>query len=128
MNLIVRGPRVFIRPEALPDMNESGTLHLVNYRSQSTMKGTVIAVGNGPELVASAVNKALDAVSERIDNKYVRATVEDVRASYVPERIVHVGDHVLFSPASGEELVFENEILVCMVEDDVLAIIDGSIE
>jgi co-chaperonin GroES (HSP10) len=120
VNLTVIGPRVFIKPESLPDMNEAGTLHLVNYRSQSTMKGTVVALGNGPEFV----DRALTAVSDRIDNKYVRATVEAVRADFGGEHLVKVGDHVIFSPASGEELVFEKEIYVSMSEEDILAIIE----
>ncbi len=126
MNLTVKGHRIFIRPEQLPEMNEAGTLHLVNYRGQSTMKGVVVAVGNGPELVAEAVNGVLDAVSNAIDNKYVRATINDIRVCYRLEhlRIVQVGDRVLFSPNSGEEIIFEHDVFVVLQEDDVLAIIE----
>lgn len=96
MNLTVIGPRAFVRPEALPDMNSEGTLHLVHERQQSTMKGTVVALGDGPR----------------------------ARSGQALEHVVSVGDRVLFSPDKGEELIFEKDVLVSLLEDDILAVID----
>ena len=96
MNLTVIGPRVFIRPDDMPAMTEDGLLHIVYDRQHVTMKGTVVALGDGPR---SPKGQTLD-------------------------HIVHIGDRVLFSSERGEELIFEREVLLSLLEDDVLAIID----
>ncbi len=111
MNLTVIGPRVFIRPDQLPDMTSDGKLHLVYDRQKSTMTGTVVAVGDGPEQAKRAVREF--------------AKENDIPSDdYNPEHAVSVGERVLFSPDSGEELIFEKDLLVCMKEDDILAVID----
>lgn len=96
MNLTVIGPRVFIRPDKLPEMNSEGTLHLVQDRETSTVAGTVVALGDGPQS----------------------------RAGNTLDHVVSVGDHVVFSRDRGEELFFEKEVLISLLEDDVLAVID----
>ena len=96
MNLTVIGPRVFIRPDVLPEMTADGLLHLVHERPKATMTGVVVALGDGP---VSRSGKTL------------------------PHNVA-VGDHVLFSPSSGEELIFEKDLLVSMLEDDILAVLD----
>ncbi len=96
MTFTVVGPRVLVRPEALPDMTEDGKLHLIHNRQRSTMKGTVVALGDGP-----------------LSPKGVTL-----------EHYVSVGDRVLFSPDSGEELIFEKDVFVCLNEDAILAVID----
>lgn len=124
MNITVVGSRVFVRPDKLPDMTESGSLHLVNYRADSTMKGTVVAIGDGPEFLRRAVDGVLNTVSDRSENKYVQEMVEQVRDTTRFEHLVTVGDRVLFSPSSGEEVIFEKDVFVVMREDDILAVID----
>lgn len=95
MTLTIVGPRVAIRPDAQPAMSEGG-LHLVYDRQQSTMKGVVVALGDGP-----------------------------VTKKGVPlDHFVSIGDTVLFSPDSGEELIFEKETLIIMDEDRILAVVD----
>ena len=121
MNLTVVGPRVFIRPDKLPDMNEDGTLHLVNYRSESTMRGTVVALGDGPDVARRTADAVLDACSEQVGENAIAGIRRDLEF----EHLVNVGDRVLFSPSAGEELIFEKEVLVCMREDDIMAVIDG---
>ena len=95
MMLTVLGDRIFVRPENQPDQTDSG-LHIVYDRQISTMRGEVIAVGEGPR---SKKGKLLP-------------------------HIVDKGDRVIFSPDSGSEVQFERETLICMFEDDVLAVID----
>jgi co-chaperonin GroES (HSP10) len=96
MELTVIGPRAFVRPDALPEMNSEGTLHIVRDRSQSTMTGTVVALGDGPRS----------------------------RSGLVLEHIVSVDDRVIFSPDKGEELIFEKDVLISLLEDDILAVIE----
>jgi chaperonin GroES len=95
MMLTVVGPRVFIRPDEMPKMSSDGLLHLVSERSNSTMTGVVVALGDGPRS----------------------------RSGKLLPHDVSVGDHVLFSPSSGEELIFEKDLLVSLLEDDILAVV-----
>jgi co-chaperonin GroES (HSP10) len=95
MNLTIIGPRVAIRPDKLPEQTASG-LHIVHDRQQSTMTGTVVALGGGP---LTKNGKPLD-------------------------HFVAVGERVLFSPDSGEELIFEKDVFIVMDEDRILAVVD----
>lgn len=124
MNLTVRGPRVFIAPEKLPEMTEDGALHLVNYRAASTMKGVVVAVGSGPEFVQTAVRAVCDDLKQRIDNKYVHEAIDETLARFSAAHVVKVGDRVLFSPNAGTELFFERDLYVVLLEDDIMAVIE----
>lgn len=96
MNLTVVGPRVFIKPDKMPEMTADGLLHLVHDGQQSTMTGTVVALGDGPRS----------------------------RSGNTLDHVVTVGNRVIFSPNSGEELIFEKDLLVAMLEDDLLAIVE----
>jgi len=123
VNLTVLGPRVFVRPEKLPEQSETG-LHLVHDRQNSTMKGTVVALGNGPEFVQRAVRGVLADVQERLKGLRAEQAVVEVRDAYRAEHTVEVGERVLFSPDAGQELIFEKDVLVCLLEDDILAVIE----
>jgi len=94
MKMTVVGDRVFIRPDPIQQFTDSG-LEIVNYHDTSKT-GTVVAVGDGP-----------------VSKKGVRMP-----------HIVAVGERVVFPPDAGEDLYFEQEQLVAMREDDILAVID----
>lgn len=96
MNLTVVGPRVFIKPDKQPEMTSDGKLHIVHDRQSSTMTGAVVALGDGPQS----------------------------RSGNTLPHVVNVGDRVVFSPDSGEELIFENDLLVVMCEEDILAVVE----
>jgi co-chaperonin GroES (HSP10) len=96
LDLTVVGPRVFVRPSGMPDMNSDGTLHLVHDRQNSTMQGVVVALGDGPR---SRSGKTL-------------------------AHVVAVGERVIFSPDKGQEIIFEKDIFVALDEDDILAVIE----
>jgi co-chaperonin GroES (HSP10) len=127
MNLTVLGPRVFIRPDKLPGVTESGLLYVVHEQSESTITGTVVAVGEGPEFIQRAVTGALNALSQVFrESGSERAEARTLQALYEfqSEHLVAVGDHVLFSPDRGQELVFDKDLLICLAEDDILAVIE----
>jgi chaperonin GroES len=84
----------FVRPDSQPTETESG-IQLVYDRQRSTMRGTVVALGDGP------------------------VTKKGVRLPHC----VKVGDRVIFSPDAGAELSFEKETIVCLREEEILAII-----
>ena len=96
MNLTVVGPRVFIRPDKLPEQTESG-LHIVYDRQDATVSGRVVALGDGP---TTSKGVTLD-------------------------HFVSVGDRVVFSPSAGQEVFFEREVFISVDENDILAVIDG---
>jgi chaperonin GroES len=85
---------VFVRPDKQPDISVAG-IHLVYDRQRSTMRGVVVAVGDGP------------------------VTARGVRLPHS----VAVGDAVIFSPDTGEELIFEKETVIAMREDAILAVV-----
>jgi co-chaperonin GroES (HSP10) len=91
MKLSLLHDHVLVRPEALPD--KVGELFVVYDRQTSTMFGEVVALGEGP-----------------VTSKGVR----------LPHS-VRVGARVIFSPDSGQEVIFEKETLVCLREWDLLA-------
>jgi co-chaperonin GroES (HSP10) len=119
MNLTVVGPRVFVRPDKLPEMTSDGRLHIVRDNSESTMTGVVVAVGDGAEFTRRAYLAG-----------YRDGTAEACGEPYEPdvapeqEHVVNVGERVVFAPQAGEELFFEKDLLICMKEDDIMAVIN----
>ena len=96
MKMQVLGERCLIRPDKLPERTESG-LYMPELRHETvSLIGTVVGLGDGP------------------------VTKKGVRLPHV----VVIGDRVIFSPDSGEEILFERDVLVCMREDDLLAVLD----
>ena len=85
---------VFVRPTGQPTVSDGG-LHLVYDRQRSTMRGIVVALGEGP------------------------VTAKGVRLPHT----VNVGDNVIFSPDVGEELFFEKETVIALRETDILAVV-----
>lgn len=94
------GDRILIRPEANPETTESG-LHLVEHRKPETM-GEVVRV---PEHIAGECPECLHTI-------------------YHPPA-VRVGDTVLFSWQSGQEVFIEDERFFLMRESDILAVLEG---
>lgn len=126
MTLRLLGPHIMVRPDVLPEVGTSG-LVLVHGRRQSTISGTVVAVGTGAEFVNRAVVAALDAVSTVLEARGLDpAAILDDTVLEPREHLVAVGDRVLFAPDSGEELTFEGDLLVSILEDQVLAVIEES--
>ena len=95
MKLRARNDLVFIRPDKNPEQTESG-LHLVHDKQHSTMRGTVLALGDGP------IGKG-----KRLPHS------------------VKVGESVIFPAYAGEELTFEKETVIALRENDILAVVEG---
>lgn len=138
MNLAVLGDRIFVRPDENPNTLSSG-LHAVQETKRMLTRGTVLAVGEGPEIAHRAVARAMTALGRRFDAYIaddilvdgVKAVVASLKAeanqlvrNYEPEHLVMPGDRVLFSPDAGEEVTFEREVVLVMRETDVLAIVE----
>lgn len=139
MNLAVLGDRIFVKPDINPDMTSDGLLRLVRDNQRSVNRGTVLAVGEGPEIAHRAVSRAMSALTKEFDRYiadetiggFVRAVAAKFKAdatrlvrNYEPEHLVMPGDRIIFSPEAGEEVRFEREIVLVMRETDVLAVVD----
>lgn len=137
MNLAVLGDRVFIRPDTpvVPDT----AIVITDQQDLSLTRGTVVAVGEGPEFAHRVLTRALKHLTRTMgDIAYddtrsgeARAvaslaikTAESLQSNYAPDHLVMPGDRVLFAPDSGEEIRCEDEILFVMKESDILAVID----
>lgn len=94
------GDRILIKPESNPDTTESG-LHLVEHRKPETM-GEVVQL---PERVGHHCPECGHTLYRK--------------------PIVNVGDTVLFSWQSGQELFINEERFLLMREDDLLAVLEG---
>jgi co-chaperonin GroES (HSP10) len=95
MTFRVRNDLLLVRPHAQPTTSAGG-LSLIYDRQQSTMRGEVIALGQG---------------------RYTRT------GKKLPH-VCRVGDAIIFSPDSGSELIFEQTTLIALREQDVLAVIE----
>lgn len=142
MNLAVLGDRIFVRPE-IEEAVSAGGLHLVRDNERSITRGTVVAVGEGPEIAHRAVKRAMSALSKKFDAyinddvlvdgvravaAHLKAEANQIALNYAPEHLVMPGDVVVFSPDAGEEVRFEREVLIVMRETDVLAVINKETE
>lgn len=139
MNLAVLGERVFVKPDVAPAPPASA-LVVTDQQALSLTHGTVIAVGDGPYLIAEAVSRAMRALQAEMDryivndegNGEVRAVVaalkgraREIAANYAPDHLVLPGDRVVFSPDAGEQIHFRHDDpLIVMRETDILAVID----
>lgn len=131
MNLRPLGARVLIKPESQPEMSESGLIHLVEHKKPEEM-GTVVAVGyarhprkDDAEALADWLEYDVD--SDRSGDRdwyVVRAKL--VRDLVRKEPCVQVGDTVLFSWASGQELTVNDgqERYLLLREEDLLAVLE----
>lgn len=94
MKLRVCRDLAFIRPEDQPETSEGGII-MVHANQKSTMRGTVVALGDGP-----------------------------VTSKGVPlDHFVKVGDKVIFGKDAGEEMIFEKEAVIAMREEQILAVV-----
>lgn len=143
MNLAVLGDRVFVRADVAPDLPVSDIV-LTDQQRLSVTHGTVVAVGDGPDLIAAAVSRAMRALTAEMDRYIlndegsgeVRATVaalkgraREIAANYAPDHLVMPGDRVVFSPDAGEAIHFRHDDpLLVMRESDILAVMETAHE
>jgi chaperonin GroES len=95
------GDRILIRPEPNADTTDSG-LFLVEHRKPETM-GTVVKLPGLRRVECPGCN--CEFYHHRLD--------------------VNVGDTVLFSWQSGQEIQIDDERFLLMRESDLIAVIEG---
>jgi len=128
VNLRPLGDRILVKPEPQASMTDSG-LHLVEHAKPDEM-GTVVAVGFARHpLKDDAENVAEWLETEAIEaghDSYFARGAELLRNLVRKEPSVKVGDTVLFSWASGQELTLNDgaERYILLKESDLLAVLE----
>jgi co-chaperonin GroES (HSP10) len=132
------GDRVLIKPLAQPTVSESGLIHIVEHRKPDEI-GTVVAVGTPThprkveaEQVATDL-KHLDYYACDNDEACTCGACDAARLLrdlVRREPCVKVGDTVLFSWASGQEITLNDgeERYLLMRETDLLAVVEETTE
>lgn len=143
MNLAVLGSRIFVRPELNETETADGLLHLVRDNARSINQGTVVAVGDGPDDINRAITTFKKQVDAELDKyvldefldpgvravvAYLKHRIGDVARKAQRTRHVTPGDRIIFSPEAGEEIRFENDVVIVMKETDALAVIEEETE
>ena len=119
MNLRPLGDRVLIQPIPNPDQTASG-LYLAE-QPKPEESGTVVAVGPCEHPLRQAVADLADWLSAH----HSAEAAELVQSLVRPNPLVQVGDFVLFSWASGQEILIDDERYLLMRESDILAVCEG---
>jgi len=114
--------RVLLEPME-PDRTTDAGLILVEDRKPETM-GRVVAVAARPlaDIRAAVTEKLGAATAPEAVSAY--EAVLDLLAE--PESAVQVGDVVLFSWVSGQEILLDNARYLIMPESDILAVVEGA--
>jgi len=117
------GSRILIRPEAAQDRTESGLWLQEDKKPDQT--GTVVAIGTLTHPRKQEAEDAADwlVLDDQSDGHMQAADL--LRALVAREPLVKVGDFVLFSWQSGQELVVDGERYLLLPEDDLLAVLEG---
>jgi co-chaperonin GroES (HSP10) len=123
------GDRVLIRPEKPSDISEGG-IHLVEARKPDEC-GEVVAVGecrHPRKEEAEEIAAWLDspAVGSDFNEEWIEKGAAMLRDLVRKEPCVKVGDTVLFSWASGQEITVDDgkETYLLMRESDLLAVLE----
>ena len=134
--------RVLIKPYKNPDQTESG-LHLPEHWTPD-QQGTVVAVGRPAHprrAEAGALADRLEAISIRLaegdndriieveERKAMAAAATLLRDLVRREPCVRVGDDVIFSWTSGQEITLDDDRddgrLLILREEDLLAVLES---
>jgi len=120
------GNRILIRPEAAQDRTESGLWIQEDKKPDQT--GTVVAIGTLTHPLKAEAEELADKLAPRISDlglTFQDAIVDMLRRLVAREPIVKVGDFVMFSWQSGQELIVDGERYLLLPEDDLLAVLEG---
>lgn len=130
MNLRPLGDRVLIKPLAQPTETESGIL--LAEQKQPEEIGTVVAVGLARHQRKEEADSLADTLIAIVGSEYgvdphgdhltMINSAELLRDLVRPEPCAKVGDTVLFSWASGQELTVNDERFLLMREADLMAV------
>lgn len=139
MQLRPLGFRVFVKPDPIPTMTDSGFV-IPDASTQPRMSGTVIAVGpGGNQMRSQARQRALRDACEIVESAIrqfsrlaalmiVRDEIAALIGTTDPEREVHVGDHVYFDAFAGRIIRLgedEDSDVIELTEEEISAKADS---
>lgn len=126
------GDRVLIKPDVPADTTASG-LHLVQHWKPENC-GEIVAVGEPRHPLKAEAEDLADRLEKRIaqiisegsdNHDHMGDAAAMLRDLVKREPAVKVGDVVVFSWTSGQELVIDGTKYLLMREDDLLGVLEG---
>lgn len=123
MNLRPLADRVLIRPEIPATVTASGLVLAEQRKPEQT--GTVVAVGPCAHPMRAEAEELADILFN--EHPQYEAVSTMLRALVATEPQVKVGDYVVFSWTSGQEIWVEDgeERYLLMRESDILCVVEG---
>jgi chaperonin GroES len=130
VNLRPLGDRILIKPEIPTNVTESGLILQEDRKPEQT--GTVIAVGPCPHPRKQEVEEWAEAAESHevgtfADDEWLDDLAALLRDLVRKEPEVKVGDYVVFSWTSGQEIWLEDgeQRYLLMRESDILCVVEG---
>lgn len=130
MKLRPLADRVLIKPEIPATVTASGLVLAEQRKPEQT--GTVVAVGPCEHPMKAEAEEMADRITKVVtefkgDHAFLGIAAEFVRALVATEPQVKVGDYVVFSWTSGQEIWVEDgeERYLLMREADILCVVEG---
>jgi co-chaperonin GroES (HSP10) len=125
VNLRPLADRVLIKPEVPPNVTESGIIIQEDRKPEQT--GTVIAVGPATHPRKEEAEAFADMLERGIYDKCCDDAAVLLRDLVRKEPEVKVGDYVVFSWTSGQEIWVEDgeSRYLLMRESDILCVVEG---
>lgn len=129
------GHRVLVKPDEQPEASESGLIQLPQDRDHVACSGTVVAVGNGSQLIREARQRAFrDAIAAlKAEDVWDYYGVLENEAYPLLEMMadapcqtpsVQVGDRVVIPVEAGMNVSEDGVQYVIVNEDDLVIIVD----
>lgn len=118
--------RVLLEPME-PDRTTESGLVLVEHRKPETM-GRVVAVSHAGDDRVTPLRACLSACRGVLENTDLVEQVDLLleATADAPEPAVSVGDVVLFSWVSGQEIMLDDARYLIMPESDILAVVEDA--
>lgn len=120
--------RVFVIPDPVATETASG-LHIIDHWPAET-SGTVAAVGRRVHPLGPVVAEAIEALNSVKCTRAGKPLVERLAAvawQLVSESSVRVGQRVIFSRTTGQELDLDGTRYLVLRESDILGVVESSL-
>lgn len=125
------GDRVLIKPDVPPDTTESG-LHMVQHWKPENC-GEIVAVGAPAHPLKDVAEDLANRLEKWVvvtppiscSENFITDAATMLRDLVKREPIVKVGDVVVFSWQSGQEIAIDGTKYLLMREDDLLGVLEG---
>ena len=127
------GDRILVKPDAQPERSDDGIL-LPQEHDHVPVSGVIVALGPGGSAIRCrvrqrAIRDCLEILESSIRTfgplsalQIAREEMGGMLGSSDPERVLHIGDRVVFPAEVGLSVTEDGEAFIILNEDDVAAI------